>query len=448
MITSCPNCSKKLKVKDSLVGKQVVCPACKQAFKIPMKLGKPPGEQKVPGKTPPIPPPVTSAKGPPPVPPPPPVSATPPPGVERTPGQTAPPPLPPKPAKKTETTPRLPSNRAVLRASTSSSLNQVISSLARALSFKKLGFFLLAAITMVILCGFFLWIGAASNSDAIAIVCFIIVGILVIGAIGPLAGGVAYLTRAESQGRSVGIADAFRFCGRRFLSLIGGIVLLLLILIILPLVVNGFVALLNSNRTVGSFVGALLFLPQFLLNLMWIVAVLVGILVPCAIAVENIGAFRALSRLIACMRFNTSQLMVQIALTFFFVGVVIFVLWLLVGIAMVPTFVTNGPAFTSSIGKLDQLWESRGGGHSFGFDLGSKSRDNLRGKQSRGSEFGRPTKTKHRSGDVLRQFFMAVIFLLVIVYPVVYWIVSFTTYYMEVQPKIATIGRARQPAGP
>lgn len=450
MIARCPHCGKKLKINDKLAGKRGACPACKQAFTIPAVSAKLPIDQKTPQAPPPVPPaPPTSAK----------IKQEPKaeaqmtpharrPETEKTSAPTAPPPLPPKPPAKTETTGRPSSDTVALRASTSSALNQVISSLVRALSVKKLGFFLLAAIAMVILCGFFLWIGAASNSDAIAIVCFIIVGILVIGAIGPLAGGVAYLTRVESQGRSVGIADAFRFCGRRFLALIGGIILLLLILVILPLIVNGFVALLNSNRTVGSFVGALLFLPQFLFNLMCTVAVLVGILVPCAIAVENIGAFRAISRLIACMRFNTGQLMVQIALTFFFVGVVMFVLWLLVGIAMVPTVFTNGPSFTSSIGEVDQLWGSRGEDHSLGFDFGSRSRDDLRVKQSRGGAFGWPTKTKHRSGEILRCFFVAVILLLVIVYPVVYWIVSFTTYYMEVQPKIATISRARQRAGP
>jgi len=296
------------------------------------------------------------------------------------------PPLPPKVVSKAKAP----------DISASDALNQVADSLVRALCIRKLGFFVLAEAVITLFCGLLLWVAVSSSNITVLILCSFFIAIVLAGAAGLLAGGVAYLTHMEKKGSSVGISNAFTFCGRRFLSLLGGSILLLIVVYVTALVVNGFVILLSY--TVGSFIGVLLFLPQFVLNFMLVLVTAVSVLIPCAIAVEDIGAFRALSRLTTCLRRNTSQLMVQLAMTALFGASVMIVLFLLVNTAMLPSF---GPILLRS-----------------GFDFS--------GIASAG----------------LQLFFIGVIWLLVMAYPAVYWVVSFTAYYETVQPKISGIAGA------
>ena len=51
MITACPYCGKKLKIKDKHAGKRGTCPSCRHLFIIPPPSAEPPEEKHTPQKT-------------------------------------------------------------------------------------------------------------------------------------------------------------------------------------------------------------------------------------------------------------------------------------------------------------------------------------------------------------------------------------------------------------
>jgi len=73
--------------------------------------------------------------------------------------------------------------------------------------------------------------------------------------------------------------------------------------------INGLIVLLNRSGAAGSLLAAFLFLPQFVMNLALALAVIVGVLVPVAIATENVGASQAVGRLLNCVQRDTSRLL-------------------------------------------------------------------------------------------------------------------------------------------
>lgn len=394
MITTCPYCGKRLKVNDNLAGKRGTCPSCRHIFIIPVTSTETIEKKETPQTTPGVSPSQAPVPGPegmkqpisPPTSPQKPAAATKAPAV--------PPPLPPK---KEPTPSKIPDTAA------KAGLDSVINSLTRALSMKKIGFCLIGNVIILLICGSLAGLIALASMGAMrsgnplesiqtSISSLIIIPIIAIGLSGVLTGGLAYLTHMENIGTPVGIGRAFRFCGRRFLSLFAGTLMLLLLLLFIPAILNGFIFLLNSNRTVGSLIAALLFLPQAVVNLALIIASFTAVLFHCSIAVEDIGAFTAIGRFFHCIRHQTVQLMIHLAMTIFLGIIVMSVLSLLVGAAMSPTIGTNFP----------------------------------RPAMISNSLFG-PSQAGW--GDGLRYFFIAFVFLTVLIYPLVYWIVSFTNYY-------------------
>ena len=280
---------------------------------------------------------------------------------------------------------------------------------------KKIGFCLIGDVIILLICGSLAGLIALASMGSMrsgnplesiqtSISSLIIIPIIAIGLSGVLTGGLAYLTHMESKGTPVGIGGAFRFCGRRFLSLFGGTLMLLLLLLFIPAMLNGFIFLLNSNRTVGSLIAALLFLPQVIVNLALVVASFTAVLFHCSIVVEDIGAFTALGRFFHCIRRQTVQLMIHLAMTIFLGLIIMWVLWLLVGAALSPTIATNFPRLTLIANSM--FGPSQGGW-----------------------------------GDGLRYFLIAFIFLTVLIYPLVYWIVSFTNYYEKNMPAPLVTGQ-------
>ena len=396
MITACPYCGKKLKIKDKHAGKRGTCPSCRHLFIIQPPSAEPPEEIHTPQKThdvsPSQPPAPQTAKQPP-SPPPLQKPAT----APKTPA--VPPPLPPK---------KEPAPKTITDTNARAGLDSVINSLTRALSMKKIGFCLIGDVIILLICACFAGLillasmgsmrsGNPLESLQTSITALVVVVIIATGLSGVLTGGLAYMTLMESKGTPVGIGGTFRFCGRRFLSLFGGTLMLLLLLLFIPAVLNGFIFFLNSNRTVGSLIAALLFLPQAVINLALVVASFTAVLFHCSIAVEDIGAFTALGRFFHCIRRRTVQLMIHLAMTFFLGSIIMSVLWFLVGTAMSPTIATNFPRL--ALIAFSMFGSGRGGW-----------------------------------GDGLRYFLIAFIFLTVLIYPVVYWIVSFTNYYEKNLP--------------
>jgi hypothetical protein len=208
-------------------------------------------------------------------------------------------------------------------------------------------------------------------------------------------------------------------------------------------VVNGLIALINDNKPVGSFFGALLFLPQAAINLVLVIAAFVGVLVPCAIAIEDIGTFRAISRAVGCVRGQAGQLIVQFALTVLFGGVVMTVLTCLVSAAMAPTLATNGPSGATGLESIEDVL----GGVFGSLDLDSQEWGNL-GIGPSGGGLARRARSDGQSGDRLREFFIIIISLTVLAFPAVYWVVSFTGFYDTARVPPALAHPRRQPAAP
>ena len=491
MIVSCPHCNRRLKVEDAFAGLERSCPACQEAFTVPtlsaapqtgiQNGAEPPAasgmggvpESVAPSSAPPAapgvfpskdvgvesagparPPLATPAAPPSTSPPaiPPPVA---PPGTGPTAQRGAPPVVPPPlpPSARTGAAAKaapgrgpsgqpFPIRSQASPMSTQAALERVISSLSRALNLHMLGFYLVGAVVTIVVCALLVWVGGQIATEAGLAMLFIAAVVSFGMSVGVLPGGVAYLTHMQERGQAGRFGDAVAFCGRRFPSLFGGAILLLVLFALVPLIVNGVIALLNSGGDVGSAAGALLTLPQVLANLILVVAAAVAVILPCAIAVEDIGAMRALSRLAACVRRHTSTLMVQLALTVFFGGVVMQILVTLTGMAVVATLSTNCPKVLSTNELFDTsaLSDLRSG-------LSSEW-DRYLATPSSTRRRSRPAASSSQSGDSLRLFFLALVALAVIAYPVVYFIVSFTAYYEAIRVRVPQTGPPAQPSGP
>lgn len=318
----------------------------------------------------------------------------------------------------------------------SSALNHVINSLGRALSLGKLLFFLLGAAVTLLLCFLILWIGN-QGSDGAGVGTYIFAFLIATGLFGVIAGGVVYIAHEERQGQSAGIMQTVFYCLRRFLAFFGGALLMFVLTLLVPALFNGLIYWLRDSGDAGSFITAILFLPQLLINLCLVVGILVTVIVFCAMVIEPCGPFRALGRLLHSIRHQTGPLIVQLIMSIFFGGVVFWALVSLVGAATVPTVVSNGPKTSvyslmkdlmslddtsSSDSELDNALKNYGSGGLYGF--GGEDKDESSSRRGNQSD----------SGDSLRSFAQGLVVLLVLAYPFVFWIVSFTGYYEQNQP--------------
>jgi hypothetical protein len=505
MICACPNpnCRQIFKVPDNFAGKQATCPKCKKPFIIPKATKtiptavqvpapksavQPPPSQPSPasqtgGNVPPIQPDAQTEgaglkKAP--VPPPLPISTT----AQKAPGQIGPPPLPPKNAPKTQGAGKPPAIPGTVSTVAGNVINKVVGSLVRALCIRKLGFFLLAA-TAIGLLLFLLSYGLMKISmpsgsldveDMGSIIgkfvlVYIIIVIVAVGLTGVMVGGVAYLTHMEEQGRSVGIRDAFRFCGRKFGSLFGGAILFLIVVLLIFAVTNGFISLLSGGHSLGSLLAALLFLPHFVLNFVLLLTAVISVIIPCAIAVENIGPIVAISRFIACVRRDTGNLMVHFIITAFF-STLVMIMVCFVFVALFITIYFNSGGSMGMPGSTLILGQA---GTVQGFDVEFASRDSYKtgerlvrnipletgignGTHNGKIMFGRERRDRSifdlSAGQIktplslkLRLFFAALVIASAVSYSAVFWIVSFTNYYRGVRPKISMVAPPRR-AGP
>ena len=389
------------------------------------------------------------------------------------------PPLPPKIGPQTQGAGRPPAIPGKVGTVAGATINRVVDSLVRALCIRKLGFFLLASMAIGLLLyllsyGLVKIIMPSENlniEDLDSLIgdfvfVSIVVTIVAVGMTGVMVGGVAYLTHMEEQGRSVGISDAFRFCGRKFGSLFGGAVLFLIIVLLVLAVTNGFISLLSGGRTVGSLLAALLFLPHFALNFVSLLAVVISVIIPCAIAVENAGPIVAISRFIACVRRDTGHLMVHFIITAFFSSLVMVMVSFVFAVLFITMFFNSGassgiPGPTSLFGKVGTIQgsdvefasrDSHGIGErlvrniSFETGIGNGTHNgkimsgDLNRQRRYRDMFEQSSGTiKTPWGLKLRLFFAALVIASTVSYSAVFWIVSFTNYYRGVRPKISMI---------
>jgi len=133
-------------------------------------------------------------------------------------------------------------------------MDQVFEGMGQALSVRKLSFFLLWTIAAFVVWGLLVRIGFAIGTGAGFGMLFI-ANLVAIGLSGVIAGGVAYLTVEEGQGRACRLVDALTFCVQRFVALLFAAILLVVGVGLVGALVNGLVALLNlpSARVLGKF---------------------------------------------------------------------------------------------------------------------------------------------------------------------------------------------------
>jgi len=304
-------------------------------------------------------------------------------------------------------------------ASARAAFDRALGSLHQALSLPKLAFYFVGLATLLLVCELFLWLAGALGATVFAIA-LLVVMVALMGFAGVFAGGVARMAHLEAQGQNMKFGDGLQFAKRRFLSLFGAALLLAAVGGLVFVITNGLVAALNQNDTVGSFLGALLFLPQAAINLVLVLTAALWVLLPCAIAMEDTGVFRALSRVLSCIRRRTRELAGHFVATLFLLVVVSLVLTTIVGAATLPTYLINGPTLLGPM--LD--------------DLNSSLSSSLQAEfPSEFAELG-----LGRSGSVtpagngIRRFFTWLIWLGLGTYPTVYWIVSFVAFYRSPQP--------------
>jgi hypothetical protein len=420
MVITCPNpdCRKQWDIDDAFAGKRVSCQACKTAFVVPGPVSQAepdptpyttsaedddstedsrrPSQAAVSAQaggprrapTPPGMPPIPARPaGPPSVP-----TGS---GGKRVPGgggSPPPPPLPPPPPPP---------------GGAGNNINLVMSALVRAMSIQKVEYFILGLIVLSLVGGLpvllLLALSAAARSYVLVGVSTLAAVVLGTGLLGVLAGGMAHLADMDERGRKAGIGSAFGFWVSRFVSLFMGAVLFAAVIVVVLVAVNGLILLLNRGGTAGSFLAALLFVPQLVLNLGMVIALLVWVLVPIAIATENIPALQAIRRLQTCLCHDAGRLFVHFAVSVVVGIVILLVLAALLGPALGVTSLTNS-SLSSMLSDPSMASLMMGHGSSGGYSLGP---------------------------DMLRAFFGGLVVLVIVGYLSAYWVGSFTGYYKD-----------------
>lgn len=321
-------------------------------------------------------------------------------------------------------------------------IDQVFDGMGQALSVRKLTFFLLGIVAAIIVCGLLVLIGISASVE-IGIGMVFLAVLVAIGLSGVVAGGVAHLTVQEGQGRTCGFLDALTFCSQQFVALFFGTILLTVAVAFVWGLVNGLIAVANLNRTAGSALGSVLFVPQVVVNAGLIVLCLAGVLVPCAVAVERIGPIRAVERLLSLLVKRPGALLLQLAITICAAVMMLCVLASLTFLALGPTFVTNGP----SRGGITSSLRSLGAGDEDLYTLLSDEEaedlgfPGLGGRRSSGRQSSRQHSEspapRGAYGDRVRVFGLGIVFAAVLAFPVVFWICAFTRYYESLVPSFS-----------
>lgn len=248
-------------------------------------------------------------------------------------------------------------------------------------------------------------------SPNIALFYLLVAGGVLLGVFGVMAGGLAFLTNRTPVAPMDGIAQALRFCQRRFLSLFGATLLVCAAFAIGLLVLNGLVYVLNMIPAIGPFLGVGLYLPQLFANALLVIGLLTVPLVPCAIAVEDIDTVESIRRVIRQLVTRTGDLVVHLLLNLgggVFLALVLSVLTL--GLPTVLTYLTNGPG-------IDSLMSDFGALETPGPSLGDAN----------------------QVGSLIKFWFTL---LAIFALPEIYSIVAFTRHYQRI------IASESSPAGP
>ena len=112
--------------------------------------------------------------------------------------------------------------KATVKAGGETVLSAAGAALVKALNLKTLGLFLVGVIIIAVVCVILVFIGVLSKNGEVAASMALISIVIAVGLAGVLAGGVAFLTHAETRHQAVSFGEAVGFCMKRFLGLFGG----------------------------------------------------------------------------------------------------------------------------------------------------------------------------------------------------------------------------------
>jgi hypothetical protein len=310
-------------------------------------------------------------------------------------------------------------------------LESTIEALVNAMELKTLIFFMVGMCGIMVLCAALMWIAVMSKSLLILGSVPFIVVVLYIGFFGVLVGGVARLVYMNRSGQAIAIKEGLNFCGRNFLSLFGGTLLMVFVLFLVFLLLNGLIGVLNSNHSVGSLIGAILFLPQLVLNLMLILAILTIVLYPCAIAVEEIGLIEAFKRFIACFRNHGRELAIQTGSAFFLGFNLIVLLGALLASALGPTLSSNGPSMFSHLKNVINEMQSQDRAENNPLMFGPITQNT----QSNNANYQTMSNAQTPWGESIRWLSLFILVAAWFSFPMVFWICTFTRFYSGLPPR-------------
>lgn len=379
MLIACPNCGKKYQVAEANIGRRFQCDNCQQAV-----LVEAPQES-----MPPLPREHSAVVAPP---------------AHRpesaiSPAAARPPKLPP------------------LRKNTA--MDSIVTPLVDALSWQKI-VLAVGGFLVILLCTSMILLSFTTGDLTLIAASLLVIPILVVGLLGVIAGGIAYLAHAGSVRQPESLRAAWAFCGRRFLSLFASLLIVLLGTAFALLVLNLPVAILNRGGSVGTFLAALLFLPQVLGNVVLVLASFTAVLVPCVLAVdENTGFVEAIKTMVHYLRHNTRNLLVQTWGSMLCTGQAIAALAFFALLALAPAWSTNGPDVTGGIVRsfssmmeqaANEMHDSSGPSGQFNW-----------GSLEKGQK-PKPAADKGPAGDSLRYLSVAIMIASVLGAVLTYWV--------------------------
>jgi len=332
--------------------------------------------------------------------------------------------------------------RAARKTTSSRTVDDLVQAMVQALSLRKISFFvgggILASIPVVALECLVALVAALARSWILFALGYLLTLVVAIGLNGVIIGGVAHMAYRESKHLRASVGDACSFCAQQFVRLFVGAVALVLIPVVCLVIVNLIVFRVAVEGSAGAFVVSVLLVPLTLFNAAVLLILLTGVLVPCAMAVEHLGPWKALQRLSTCLTHRTSSILVQFTLAFSLALLIFVTLAVLFWCAALPAssaaFVSQLSAFVEQFQMMDRGPETP----PWGPDSGLGKDESPFGGSSRGPT-GPQWSFEHLKGlgDLVGLISLVLLLLGVFSVPTVFYTCAMTRYYDAIAPDLA-----------
>lgn len=301
----------------------------------------------------------------------------------------------------------------------------------RKLGFTMLGWSIIAAVVYLFL--ILLQNRMEHGSPASVKWLLALAGHVVVGLLGVVAGGVAFLAHQEQRSRTASVTEAIVFCIWQLVPLFVGTAAAVLLVELLLIAGNGLIHELAQSGRAGSLVSAWLFLPQWLANTVLAAIALVTVLLPCAVAVEEGKSVVAIGRFVTCLHRHCRSLLAHVIATVTLGVVPVLLLFYLSYVAVLVTAYSNGPNVAVALmnalaGALPD--EVSPFPDDVGLPPGLPSPD----------ERARQEGLRPPAGDDVRLFSLLIGVLALWAYPTAFVVCAFTRYYESEQASLAEGG--------